>query len=864
MVDFLSMNLPQEHVESLVAGYGSPEGYYDEFLGGPGQIRPTWSAVAGVLDELGATGLSRRKETLQRLIREYGVTYNVYSEENQRQSSWAMDVVPFLLDGQEWAMIEHALSQRFHLLNLILGDCYGDQQLLKGGRIPPDLVLGNPSFLTPCHRLLPSGFHHMQLYCADLARSPDGHWWVLSDRLDAASGLGYALENRMLSHRVLPEAQRPSPIRSLQHFVAQYCETIEALAPHRNENPTVVLLTPGPHNETYFEHAFLARTLGYSLVEGDDLTVRDSRVYLKTITGLEQVDVIVRRLDAEWCDPLELRSDSLLGIPGLIQAIRSGNVAVANGLGCGLLQAPACTAFLPGLCKLLLGEDLMIPSVATWWCGHEDALKYVLDNLGSLVIKPATDRQLGPAVFGDSFSEAEGAAWRARLIKHPHAWCAQEMVARATTPSFDGKALVPSHFLMRVYLIRHRGGYRMMPGGLARAAQGDGYAVSMQDGGVSKDIWVTGTGPLAAENEAREETPAKPAIIIRRSAHTLPSRTADNLFWLGRYFERTESQARLIRALLNALMDEGWRDRGESTLRLFSTLAPDKALKKLKVGGRGKEALVNLPEAERFLGSWFSGEGVAGGLRGNISSILRTARGVKERLSMDAWHAVSNLDELGATLPFVGNTPLSDRTLQVMDDMLGLLSSISGLSMENMTRGHGWHFQDLGRRLERGLYLSNLIYSTLAPPSRDPEPILWSLLECSDSLITYRRRYFTATHAMPVLDLLLCDPMNPRSMAFQVDQISHLVAHQPHNSHSAVAQPMDKTALRLSSRLGLCEVEELDRLSADGHRRNLAAFLDDLSGDLCTLSEQVGSYYFAITVRADEDKRHLLQTPIQT
>lgn len=862
MVDDLSMNLPREDIESLVAGYGPPGGFHDEFLEAPGRIRPVWSGIAAVLENLGAAGLSRRMETLNRLIREYGVTYNVYSEGDEHQSSWAMDVVPFMLDGREWAMLEDALSQRFHLLDLILKDCYGEQRLLAGGRLPPDLVLGNPSFLTACHGLLPSGFHHMQLYCADLARSPDGHWWVLSDRLDAASGLGYALENRMLSHRVIPEAQRPAAIRPLQPFVAHYCETIEGLAPHRRENPTVVLLTPGPHNETYFEHAFLARTLGYPLVEGDDLTVRNGKVYLKTITGLEQVDVIVRRLDADWCDPLELRSDSLLGVPGLLQAVRSGNVAVANGLGCGLLQAPACNAFLPGLCRLLLGEDLKIPSVATWWCGHDDALKYVLDNLHSLVVKPAVNLGLSPAVFGDSLSGGDLEALRNRLIDRPHDWCAQEMVANATTPSFDGRALFPTHFLMRVYLIRHRGGYRMMPGGLARAAPGDSYAVSMQTGGVSKDVWVSGAGTLAPEIDGRDAAPMKPAIVIRRSAHTLPSRIADNLFWLGRYFERTESQTRLARALITALMDEALNDRGESTLRLFAALAPDHALKKLATRRRGKEILINLLEAEKFLREWFFTEGATGGLRGDIRAILRTARGVKERLSLDAWHAVSNLDELGATLPDVRNTPLSDRTLQVMDDILGLLSSISGLSMENMTRGHGWHFQELGRRIERALHLSNWIYSMLTPPSKDPEPILWLILECSDSLITYRRRYFTAAHAASVLDLLLCDPLNPRSMAFQVNEISRLIAHLPHHLYGTVPQSMDKTALRLSSLLGLCEIEALDRLSGDGHRRNLAVFLDELSENLCALSEQIGSHYFAITVRPEGHHGHALQDSI--
>ena len=855
------MKTQTNSLESILGTYAPTQGFHDEFLAPTGGIRPPWSAVVDVLEQLGADGLSRRVDTLNRLVKEYGVTYNVYSEEEKPQS-WAMDVLPFIMAGEEWAKLEQSLSQRFHLLDLILRDCYGKQQLLEGGRIAPDLVLGNPGYLTACHDLLPESHHHIQLYCADLARSPDGNWWVLSDRLDAASGLGYALENRMLSHRVIPEALRPTPVRPLQPFLAQYCETIDCLAPGHKDNPTVVLLTPGPRNETYFEHAFLARTLGYPLVEGDDLTVRNSRVYMKTITGLEQVDVIVRRLDAEWCDPLELRSDSLLGVPGLLQAVRSRNVALANGMGCGMLQAPAFSAFLPGLCKLLLGEDLKLPSVATWWCGQPAALDYVIENLSKLVIKPAKHAQSHPAVFGDHLSKPDLATLRERILMNPSDWCGQEIVAKATTPSFHGSHLTPAHFLMRVYLTRHRGGYRMMPGGFVRASQGAGYAVSMQEGGVSKDLWVTGKH---SENDRLELTknallPSKP-IIIRRSAHSLPSRVADNLYWLGRYFERAESQTRVIRVLINALMDEAWQDRSHSILQLFSAIASEDDLKKICKNGAN---VIILDQADAFLSRWLREEDGICALRSNVSSILRTARRVKERLSLDAWHAMSNLDELAATLPFVASSALSDKTLQTMDDMLGLLSGISGLSSENMTRGHGWHFQDLGRRIERALHLSNLIYSTLTEPSKDIEPTLWLLLECADSLITYRRRYFTAAHTTPVLDLLLCDPQNPRSMSFQANEISEHVANLPHQFGSTILQPVDKASLRLSSHLGLCEVDELDTQEADGRRANLATFLDDLASELCALSDQVGSHYFAITSLSEHERANVFPEVIQT
>jgi uncharacterized alpha-E superfamily protein len=514
---------------------------------------------------------------------------------------------------------------------------------------------------------------------------------------------------------------------------------------------------------------------------------------------------------------------------------------------------------------LLLGEDLKIPSVATWWCGEKEELDYVLENLERLVIKPAKDVRLGASVFGETLSKEACAQWRLRLKKQPLDWCAQEKVACATTPSFDGEGLVPNHFLMRVYMIRYRGGYRLMPGGLVRASPSkESPSVSMQVGAVSKDVWVMGPASHPAEKLESKAAVKTGAPIVRRSAHNLPSRMADNLFWLGRYFERTEAQTRLIRVLINHLMDEAWSDRGESTLRLLSAFAPDDMLDRFHSVGPGNEIAIKAEEAERFLREWFTTESMATGLRGNLQAILRTASGVRERLSSDAWLSVSNLDELSATLPFVGNTPLSDRTLQVMDDMLSLLSAISGLFMENMTRGHGWHFQDLGRRIERGLNLCNLIHSTLTPPNREVEAILWALLECSDCLMTYRRRYFTSTHVNAVLDLMLCDPMNPRSMAFQVDRIRFLTEKLPHHADNNVLQPIDKAALRLASLLGLREIEDLTVEEPNGVRVRLAGFLDEVAREFAVLSEHVSSHYFAITNRHSSEAEEGFLPSIQT
>ncbi|MEZ5305393.1 MAG: circularly permuted type 2 ATP-grasp protein, partial [Verrucomicrobiales bacterium] len=633
---------------------------------------------------------------------------------------------------------------------------------------------------------------------------------------------------------------RAQTVHSLQPFISAYSETIAALAPRDIDDPHVVLLTPGPHNETYFEHSYLARTLGFPLVEGDDLTVRDGRVFLKSISGLRQVDVIVRRLDSDWCDPLELRGDSLLGIPGLLQAIRSGQVAVANAVGSGLAQSPAITAFLQSLSQQLLGEDLKIPSVATWWCGQERERRYVLDNLASLVIKPAKKPGTHPAILASQLSAAELDTWRRRIERTPDDWCAQEFVDRATTPALRDGRLEPSRFLLRVFMVRSGGRYRLLPGGMARVSGAPGFSMSMQYGAVSKDVWVVGES--AAVQRSSGPPVRQGAHLLRRSTHSLPSRTADNLFWLGRYLERVEFKARVARTLVDALMDEAAFSAADSIAPVFGVLCPGCDLKSL----RRRNAL-NLSACENLLDQWFNGVLPFGGLRADVESAVRIARSVKERLSLETWNSLAAAAQSEGALSQNPGVVISDHTVKSLDRTITLLSSISGLFMENMTRGDGWLFQDLGRRIERGAQLCRLLSTAIVPPARDEESMLRLLLRCADSLITYRRRYFTQIYSLAVLDLLLFDACNPRSMAFQIGEISSHLDGLPHRQQPKAAPlPMDQTALRLVSQIGLDEAKHLDG-QVRGRRKDLAKFLEELAGHFGTLSAQIGDHYFAIT-----------------
>ena len=509
----------------------------------------------------GRDEFTSRWEGARRSIRENGVTYNVYGDPQGVDRPWELDMVPLLISPAEWAGLETALIQRTRLLNLILADLYGPQTLLGSGLLPPSLVLSNPAFLRACHGIpVPHGMY-LHLHAVDLVRSPDGQWWVLADRTQAPSGAGYALENRIVLLRSLPEAFRDCQVHRLASFFGAQRDTLRAMAPQPRDQPRVVLLTPGPYNETYFEHAYLARYLGFTLVEGGDLTVRDRRVFIKTLEGLQPVDVIFRRLDDSFCDPLELRSDSSLGVAGLVEAARAGNVTIANALGSGVIETAAIMPFLPGLCRHLLGEELKLPSFATWWGGQPRELEYVIEHLDQLVVKRAFPTDAREPVFGAELSDGERSLLAAELRARPDHFVGQEHVALSAAPVWHQDRMEPRRVVLRTYVAAAGDSYAVMPGGLTRVSSThDGPIVSMQRGGGSKDTWVLSDGPVSSMTLL---APAGSAVRPERAGSDLPSRVAENLFWLGRHAERAEHAIRLLRSVVARLTDRDTTDPRE-------------------------------------------------------------------------------------------------------------------------------------------------------------------------------------------------------------------------------------------------------------------------------------------------------------
>lgn len=812
--------------------YSPVLGHYDEVIDPRGRPRKHWRRLANTLTRLGPGQFARRWQHGRQLIQANGITFNVYGDPLGQERPWPIDPIPLVLCGTEWNAIEAAVLQRAMLFNLMLADIYGPQRLLSDGSLPPELIFHNPSFLRPCHGLtVPQGvfLHH---YAADLGRSPDGQWWVVSDRTQTPSGLGYALENRMVSAQILPEAFKRSHVRPLNRYFHEYRQGLLELTRTKRENPRVVLLTPGPFNEAYFEHAYLAKHLGYTLVEGADLVVRDERVFLKTLGGLVPVDIILRRQDDTYCDPLSFRGDSVLGVPGLLAAVRAGNVVVANALGSGVLETPAISGFLPAMCRTRLGERLKMPSLAAWWCGEEKARQFVLANLEKLVIKPAFPRFGLHPIFGAGLSASERDDLRRRIEADPSQYVAQEQMALSTAPIFSDHGLEARHVVLRVFAVWSGDGYVVMPGGLTRISTSeDSLVVSMQQGGGSKDSWVL------ADHDEEPQAPeaARHPVDITRTPD-LPSRVADNMFWLGRYLERVESLVRLARALLPALSSEGDLGGGlsiESSVELLI------GYEYLPEEMRDAPVLEQRRWLERVL-RWivFDTERV-NALSWNINQVRRSARSLKERLSSDAWRLLNRLDQEFPSAILSGEAHLLNQ-VNTLDRAILTLASFSGLMMENMTRSQGWRFLDIGRRLERALQLVELLRHGLAGVIIDEQAALELLLQIADSAITYRTRYYTSMQADLVLDLLLVDEANPRSVGFQLQTLASHMRKLPGQDQSARLPDEQQFIVKALTAARLARTSEL---AAD--RDQLRVFLDELRQDLFNASNALSSRYLS-------------------
>ncbi len=811
--------------------YRSPvrEGGTWEESGDRTAARPHWSRLMEVLEQLGPAELERRWARAERRIRENGITYNIYGDPLGANRPWQIDIVPLLLGAEEWRTIEAGVIQRAELLTLLLQDLYGPQALLKEGRFPAALLFGNPAFLRPLVGMPVPPHSYLHMLAVDLARSPDGQWWVLADRTQAPSGSGYALENRTIVSDVLPELFTQSNVLRLAPFFRSQREALIRLSPR--DNPRIVLLTPGPYNETYFEQSYLAKYLDVTLVEGADLTVRNRRVYLKTVGGLEEVDVILRRVDDSYCDPLELRGESLLGVSGLVDAVAAGNVVVANALGSGLIESAAIMPFLPGLAHHLLGQELKLPSVATWWCGQERALDWVLRNLEHVVLKPAFPVKGMEPVFGAELAPDAREQLVERLRARPQEYVAQEQVALSTAPVWEGGSLQQRSVVLRTYVLNTGSGWIAIPGGLVRVAEKQGSVVSMQRGGHSKDAWVLWDGGIDTFSMLR---PRDEPVTLRRVSSVVPSRVADNTFWLGRYVERAENLARILRTLLPRVQ-RAQAVELPSLMRLHGCMGM-----RYGKGSPIKRRPTTFPAFEKDLLSILSQAERRRSLPSTLAEIFRIGGNVRERLSADMMLLIGRLHHAIDAAP---GMPLMDHQT-LLTECLELLSAFSGIERENVIRSSGWLFLGLGRRLERAINLTSQLREITRPLDPDHWSFLERLLEVGDSSMTYRARYYTTLQPLPVLDVLMADETNPRSLHFQMAHIADLYRKLPRHDAGDLAA-MEKVLADLRSvRLQAIQFPRSGE-PVPPSLRQLHRFLGTLEDLLPAWSNAVSSRYFS-------------------
>ena len=793
------MQVQPHRPPALLARYVARPDRYDELcqrIGSVVVLRPHWRDFFHGLAAMPADELSARRAALGRQIHENGITYNVYADPRGFARPWELDLLPYMLPAAEWAQIEAAVIQRATLFDRILADLYGEQTLLEQGLVPPALIYGHSGFLRPLVGARPAGGRFLHLYAVDLARSPDGRWWVVADRTQAPSGAGYALENRSVVARVLPELYRAAGVEPLVPFFEGFRDGLVELAPAdgaaAGEDPLIVVLTPGPYNETYFEHAFLAREMGFPLVEGQDLTVRDDKVWLRTLEGLRRVHVILRRVDDLWCDPLELREDSALGVAGLVAAVRAGMVTVANALGSGILETGALLGYLPRLCEHLLGSKLRMPSVATWWCGEPAACEYALKHLRELVIKPAYPTLGARPVFCGDLPVAELDALAARIALRPFDFVAQEMVnlsqapvladeaggAGNKAPARDARALVARNIGLRVFAAAGAEGFRVLPGGLVRvASEADMRIVSMQHGGGSKDAWVLGS-------------PARPRPVPRivpgqlapfaggARVLGLSSRVAENFFWLGRYSERADAAARLGRETLARLGEAGeasWLGEDGKVTAALQALCRQRGLLATVAGEADAAPTPPAPLAQALFDPAQPGSVVA-----NLRQVLRLAALVRDRLSPDSWRIYNRLSAFAAAPAQALRT---GEAMQRLDESLLSLVTLSGFVIESMPRDAGWRFLSIGRRIERLQFLAAALSALLLAPSQGG---LRVLLAITDAELRYRSRHARGLAPQPVAELVMLDGDNPRALRYQLDSLAEHVALLPDGAVLAV------------------------------------------------------------------------------
>ena len=832
------MSLSDQLPQADGIGYQHNPNLTDEVYASSGEPREYWSYLLESLNALGPEALAQRQDKASRILRDDGATYNIYSDRSDAPNTWELDLVPALVSSEDWSNIEAGLLERSELFNLLLKDIYGQRNLIRHGVFPPEALFHHRGFLRACQGISLPGDHDLILHAVDLMRDQDGDMCVLADRAQSPSGAGYALENRTVMSRVLPSLFRDSHVHRLAGFFQKLRTKLASLGLNHDQ-PRIVVLTPGAHNETYFEHAYFANYLGFHLVQSGDLIVRNGFVWMKALDGLSRVDVILRRVDDSFCDPVELRSDSQLGVPSLLEVVREGKVVIANPLGSGVIENPVFLKYLPEISKALLGRELRLKSVDTYWGGDSEDLTYILNNIHQLVIKPIYRGFGERSIYGGELDEKKQRELAAKLSKAPHNYVAQPVMVASHTPTFVDKKLQPRPALLRSFAVASESSYTVMPGGLTRVGTKESsFVISNQAGSQSKDTWVIASEPerIITNIDSDDSAPAREADLI-----SLPSRVVENLFWMGRYAERAEASLRLLRTvfmLLNGeelISTEVKRTLLQVVTEITSTHPGFMTASDELIAEPDEELLLIVKDAQRI-----------GSVRSNLNAMLFCANESKELLSSDTLRVINDISDALTELDTDLSGGLASAPEEALDPLVTALMALAGLAKESMVRDFGWRFMEIGRRIERGFQTATVIKCLLVPevPEADQQILIQALLSSLEALISYRRRYRARMGVQSSLDLVMMDTSNPRSLLYQIEQLSEHINALPKKQETRhELAPEERAVLDIETTVKLSLLTELSART-DGKRERLDNTLTRIKDQLSVISNLVSDKYF--------------------
>ncbi len=805
---------------SLFSAIAFPKKSFNEAFLSPRQPRDHWQQLLAELDNLDGDSLKKHQKRARQMRHEDGATFNPFADPARKSTSWDLDPIPIVIEDTEWSELEAGLIQRAQLFEKILADVYGPQNLLRNGQLPVELVFANPNYLYACHNIQPLGNRFLPFYAADLYRAEDGRFRVFRDHAGNPAGLGYALENRIVMSRIFSEFYHKTTTLRLAPFFKTFRQALAGRAAPGHDNPGIVLLSPGPDSHLYFEHALLSRYLGFPLAEPQDLTVRNGKLFLKKLAGLEPVEAIFRHLADLCSDPFTLRRETTEGVAGLIQVSRENNIELVNPIGSGFIDTPALSPFLPSLCDLLLGQRLRIDNHNSWWCGTADGLNHVLNNINEFM--------LGHAYNVGDIDDLTGKP--VELVQAtPGRYVASKPPCPSVAPSWSKHGMSSCHVLLRAFVCATDQGFAVLPGGLGiTAADVKDLLGNTPELQYSKDVWVLSGKPV----EPFSLMERFHAIEEFKRSSDLPSRVAEHLFWLGRYLERTEGLVRMLRIVFRKMSGE---DRLQDIPEIGFLLRLLRAKNIIPAETQGEPEIPPYRELFNYLINGLSQADGGNSVFSLLRSVQDSARKVRDRLSLDSSRIINHLEELASTTAY--------DPLEFLDEILSALSSFSGLAMESMTRGLGWRFMDIGRRVERALFQTNLIIQALPLACGEPDSIPKALLEISDSTMTYRARYRSAFQLAPVLDLLLADESNPRSLAFQLSRIVSHMEHLPRQSEKRFAHQEERLALKMLTAIRLLELHDVHCREEHNRNEELDLMLTGISTDLKEFSQQITGHY---------------------